>query len=112
MLSIILWISLCVILVGFLAVGGGRVLYLWMQEPVGPAVPLIACLIVIAAPQMADMVAAMKSGYNAATGYDKSAFHQLGLGLGVLALGLQAWFWSRAAFNARRNVRDANSPSQ
>jgi hypothetical protein len=107
-----MWILLGVVLIGFLAVGGGRVLALWAREPVGPAVPLIACVMVIAAPQMADMMAAMKSGYGAAGGHNESPFHQLGLGLGVLALGLQAWFWTRAALNSLRNYRDANAPAQ
>jgi hypothetical protein len=61
---------------------------------------------------MADMMAAMKSGYGAAGGPDENRFRQLGLGLGVLALGLQAWFSTRAALNARENYRDANAPVQ
>jgi hypothetical protein len=61
---------------------------------------------------MADMMAAMKSGYGAAGGQDENRFRQLGLGLGVLALGLQAWFSTRAALNARENYRDANAPVQ
>ena len=110
MLSVGLWVGAGLIFVGFLAVGGGRVLHLWLQEPVGVAVPLLACVIVLIAPQMADMVASMQTGYGPA-GLDRNPMHQTGLGFGVLVLGLQSWFWTRAALNARGGYRDRDAPA-
>lgn len=87
---------------GLLAFGFGRLLKLWAAEPVGIGVPVIGALIVYFAPQMADMFAALGS---------TSPWHQAQLGLGVLVLGLQSWFWERAALNARGGYRDADAPS-
>jgi hypothetical protein len=104
-----LWVTAVLVILCFVAVGGGRVFHLWLQEPVGIAVPLLACIIVLAAPQMADMMAAMKTGYGPA-GLDRNPIHEIGLGLGVLVLGLQSWFWTRAGLNARGGYRDRDAP--
>src|SRR5690348_4853635 len=109
MLASMLWIALGCVTFGFLAIGGGRVLWLWLLEPVGAAVPLLACIIFLAAPQMADMMVALKSGYGA-RGFNDDVWHQSGLGVSVLFLGLQSWYWTRAALNARRGTRDADTP--
>ena len=89
------------VFLALLAVGSGKLVRLWMVEPVGIGVPLIGALIVYLAPQMADMFAALRS---------TSRWHEAQLGLGVLVLGLQSWFWQRAALNARGGYRDADAP--
>jgi hypothetical protein len=89
------------VFLGLLAFGCGKLLRLWAAEPVGIGVPLIGALIVYFTPQMADMFAALGS---------TSWWHQAQLGLGVLVLGLQSWFWQRAALNARGGYRDAHAP--
>jgi hypothetical protein len=90
-------VLLAVFALWFLGIGGGRCVHLLMQEPVGMAIPLLACLIVIAAPQMASMMAATTSG-------------QIGPAVAALALGFQGWFWTRAALNARGGYRDSDAP--
>jgi hypothetical protein len=87
--------------------GGGRVVRIWLRDPVGPALPLLACFIVFAAPQMADMMAGMKSSLG---GSGASNWRALQLAGGVFLLGLQGWYWSRAALNAREGYPDAEAP--
>ena len=53
--DIFLWVS-PVLLLFFLANGGGRLLKLWALEPVGVFAPTIACLTFLAVPQMAQMM--------------------------------------------------------
>ena len=102
-------VLLCIALFVFLATVSAPILRLWAQEPIGMAVPLLACVIVLAAPQMADMMAGMKSAYG--TGIqDVGWWHEIGLGAGVFMLGLQGWFWTRAALNARFGWRDVDAP--
>jgi hypothetical protein len=84
----------------FLAVGGGRITGIWLRDPVGPGLPLLAWLIVFAAPQMADMLAGMKSSLG-------GGWRAMELPLGVFLLGLQGWLWTRAAHNARIGFTDS-----
>src|SRR6202000_3391799 len=66
--------------------------------------PILACLIVFGAPQMADMMAGMRSSLG---GTAASNWRALELGVGVALLGLQSWFWARAERNARLGHTDA-----
>jgi energy-coupling factor transporter transmembrane protein EcfT len=87
----------------FLAVGGGRIIGIWLCDPVGPGLPLLAWIIVFAAPQMADMLAGMNSTLGGET---PTLWRMLELGIGVLLLGVQGWCWTRAAHNARLGFTD------
>lgn len=78
----------------FLALGGGGVLRLWAREPVGIAVPAFACLLVLAALQVGDMLAGMRHGFASRLG-------EIDLGVAVLMLAVQSWFWMRAGLNSR-----------
>jgi hypothetical protein len=106
--DIFLWVS-PVLLLFFLANGGGRLLKLWALEPVGVFAPTIACLTFLAVPQMAQMMIGMKGGYGSG-GFDEHVYHQFGLAFGVFVLGLQSWFWTTAARNARYDWHDNSVP--
>jgi hypothetical protein len=106
-------IFVCAALAGatvFLALGGGGVLRLWARKPVGIAVPAFACLLVFAAPQMADMLAGMRHGFAGRWG-------EIDLGIAVFTLAVQSWFWMRAGLNSRgypggrTGWRDADTPA-
>jgi len=76
----------------------------FLREPFGLAVPIFTLGMFLLVPQMGDMLVGMKSGYGSSG--PQLQLGQLGLGAGVLLLGLQAWFWTRAGLNARRGRYD------
>ncbi|MCW2240555.1 hypothetical protein [Azospirillum canadense] len=76
----------------------GLILRRWLEEPVGVFVPLFAALLMLFAPQMPDMFAGMVVG-TSRTGQSEEVWWKaaLGLGLAAAALGVMAWYWTRAA---------------
>jgi hypothetical protein len=67
-----------------------------LDEPIGLAVPLVALVIVLLAPQMPDMFAGIE-------GWVRPFF----FAFSVTLLGFSAWYWTRAALDARYEVSDA-----
>ncbi len=84
-------------------------LRLYAQEPVPIGIPLLTCVLILITPQMTDMLAAIVGG-RGESGYDEAWWHPLGFGIGTFMLGFTAWFWMRAALNARAGWRDADTP--
>lgn len=76
-----------------------QLLYRWVEEPIGVAVPFAAFLAVWLPPQMPDMFAGMETPI---WQLDFSARPVL-FGFSAMLLGLSAWFWTRAALTAQRS---------
>lgn len=70
----------------------------WQEEPVGVAVPLIAAVLILFAPQMPDMFAGMA---DAEKPWWQLCLQSVLFGFSALALGALSWFWTRAALSAR-----------
>ena len=60
---------------------------------------------------MSDMLAAIVGGRGRST-YDEAWWHPIGFGIGTLMLGFNAWFWMRAALNARAGWRNEDMPEE
>ncbi len=70
----------------------------WLEEPIGVAVPLIATVLILCAPQMPDMFAGLAD----ASRPWWLVFAQSALfGLSAFLLGFFSWYWTRAALSAR-----------
>ena len=84
---------------------GNSLLVSWLLEPVGVLVPLIATVLLLFAPQSADMFAGMQYGQTDGR-FDNAWYHPTGLLAGAFVLGWMAWYWTRAVLLANIQVAD------
>jgi len=76
-----------------------QLLYRWVEEPIGVAVPFVAFFAVWLPPQMPDMFAGMETPIWQL----KVSARPFFFALAAMTLGLSAWFWTRAALTAQRS---------
>lgn len=84
----------------------GSVFACIVEQPIGFAVPLLALLVFLSAPQMPDMFAGLLVGATLDQPWHAN-LNPLGFGLAAAFLGFSAWYWSRAALMAKERTDDA-----
>jgi hypothetical protein len=105
-MHLLLWLFFAVLALGFVLLGGGNLFLKWCMEPVGITIPAFASLAVLFAPQMPDMFYGMAMGYR--HGHPSEGFQNaLGFPLAAALLGLESWYWTRAAIYGRIRLCDA-----
>lgn len=76
-----------------------------LEQPIGFAIPALALVVFLSAPQMPDMFAGLAADAIPGRAWFNN-LHPLTFGLASAFLGFAAWYWSRAALMAREQIDD------